>query len=88
MDFSITTKQADASWGTGPKDVVRFRPAENIQQMFQYHSAQTGRKTWLQVTLSYGFPSHNGQVCRVFSILTLGVLRFTPTFSRSLGESL
>jgi hypothetical protein len=36
--------------------------------MFQYHSAKTGRKTWLQVTLSYGYDNNNGQVCRVFGI--------------------
>jgi hypothetical protein len=62
MAFSITTKQSDVGWGTGPKDNVRFRPAEGIQQMFQYHSTQTGRKTWLQVKLSYGYNSHPGQV--------------------------
>jgi hypothetical protein len=71
MEFSITTKQSDVGWGN-PKDAVRFRPAENVQQMFQYHSAQTGKKTWLQVTLSYGYDSHHpGQVRRVFGILIL-----------------
>lgn len=58
MEFSITTKQSDVGWGN-PKDAVRFRPAENIQQMFQYHSARTGRRTWLQITISYGYRDHN-----------------------------
>ena len=69
-------------WGASPKDAVRFRPAENIQTMFRYHSAQTGRNTWLQVTLSYGYShnAHDSPVRLAFDILRL------PTLI--LGESL
>jgi hypothetical protein len=49
---------------------VRFRPAEGVQQMFQYHSSKTGRKTWFQVTLSFGVNNpHEQQVRRVLTIL-------------------
>ena len=59
MEFSISTKQSDVSWGS-PKDPVRFRPAEHIQQMFQYHSTRTGQNTWMQVMLSQGFDTWDG----------------------------
>jgi hypothetical protein len=81
MEFSITTKQSDVGWGTGPNDAVRFRPAENVQQMFQYHSTRTGKKTWLQVSLSYGYSQYNAPVCKSFEML-FRALRATPASLR------
>jgi hypothetical protein len=84
MEFSVSTKQSDVGWGASPKDAVRFRPAENIQTMFRYHSAQTGRNTWLQVTLSYGYNSlnaHDGPVSRAFEVLSIPMLTVSLHFS-------
>ncbi|KAJ7595072.1 P-loop containing nucleoside triphosphate hydrolase protein [Mycena floridula] len=62
MEFSITTKQSDLGWGTGPKDAVRYLPAPDAKQMFLYKSSKTGRNTWMQVTVRAGHEDFRGKV--------------------------
>lgn len=62
MEFSITTKQSDLGWGTGPKDAVRYLPAPDAKQMYLYKSIKTGRQTWMQVTVRSGHEDYRGKV--------------------------
>ncbi|KAF7317504.1 p-loop containing nucleoside triphosphate hydrolase protein [Mycena kentingensis (nom. inval.)] len=54
MHFTISTKQSDVGWGDGPKDAVRFMPANDTKQQFLFTSPRTGRGTWLQVVVKPG----------------------------------
>ncbi|KAJ7208849.1 P-loop containing nucleoside triphosphate hydrolase protein [Mycena pura] len=54
MHFTISTKQSDLGWGSGPKDAVRFMPASDTRQQFLFSSPDTGRKTWIQVVVKPG----------------------------------
>ncbi|KAJ7181489.1 P-loop containing nucleoside triphosphate hydrolase protein [Mycena crocata] len=59
MKFTISTKQSNLGWGTGPKDTVRYMPAHDSQQRFLYVSPNTGRSTWLQVVVKPGQQNWN-----------------------------
>ncbi|KAJ7094211.1 hypothetical protein C8R44DRAFT_684782 [Mycena epipterygia] len=54
MEFTISTKQSDLGWGTGPKDTVRYMPAQDTKQQFLFESPNSGRSTWLQVVVKPG----------------------------------
>ncbi|KAJ7618772.1 P-loop containing nucleoside triphosphate hydrolase protein [Roridomyces roridus] len=53
-EFTISTKQSQLNWGNGPKDDVRYLPAQNSKQQFLFTSPNTGRSTWLQVVINPG----------------------------------
>ncbi|KAJ7658653.1 P-loop containing nucleoside triphosphate hydrolase protein [Mycena polygramma] len=55
MDLTISTKQSDLGWGTGPKDQVRYLPSQDTKQRFLFTSPSTGRSAWVQVMVT---PSH------------------------------
>ncbi|KAJ6452448.1 hypothetical protein C8R45DRAFT_1040672 [Mycena sanguinolenta] len=57
MELNASTKQSDLSWGTGPKDAVRYMPAPDSMQRLLFTSTRTGRGTWLQVVLKSGVTS-------------------------------
>ncbi|KAJ6562735.1 P-loop containing nucleoside triphosphate hydrolase protein [Mycena vulgaris] len=59
MEFTISTKQSDLGWGTGPNDIVRYMPAHDAQQQFLFTSPTTGRSTWLQVVVTPGKANWN-----------------------------
>ncbi|KAJ7610657.1 P-loop containing nucleoside triphosphate hydrolase protein [Mycena polygramma] len=72
MDFTISTKQSDFGWGTGPKDRVRYMPAHDTKQRFLFTSPNTGQSTWLQVVVTPGTVSWNSTTATGGSItLTL-----------------
>ncbi|KAJ7067514.1 hypothetical protein C8F01DRAFT_1121519 [Mycena amicta] len=54
MHFTISTKQSDLGWGDGPKDAVRFMPANDTKQQFLFTSPNSGKSTWLQVVVKPG----------------------------------
>ncbi|KAJ7479279.1 hypothetical protein FB451DRAFT_1131411 [Mycena latifolia] len=54
MEFTISTRQSDLGWGTGPKDAVRYMPAHDAKQQFLFTSPTTGRSTWVQVVVKPG----------------------------------
>ncbi|KAK7038512.1 p-loop containing nucleoside triphosphate hydrolase protein [Favolaschia claudopus] len=56
MELTATTKQSNLSWGSGPKDAVRYMPAPDSLQRLRFVSPRTGRFTWLQVSLQTGVP--------------------------------
>ncbi|KAJ6610641.1 hypothetical protein B0H10DRAFT_1883311 [Mycena sp. CBHHK59/15] len=58
MEFTISTKQSDLGWGTGPKDSVRYMPAHDSKQRFLFTSPRTGKSTWLQVIVRPGHENY------------------------------
>ncbi|KAJ6466149.1 hypothetical protein C8R47DRAFT_41803 [Mycena vitilis] len=66
MDFTISTKQSDFGWGTGPKDRVRYMPAHDTKQRFLFTSPNTGQSTWLQVVVTPGTVSWNSTTATGF----------------------
>jgi hypothetical protein len=68
-EFSATTKQSDLGWGTGPKDAVRYLPAQDAKLMFRFESPKSGKKTWIQVTMRHGLPDYRGGVSIFYATL-------------------